>query len=78
MFLKVVNAAVCITEMSICPLMHHIPFWKAEVKANFLVPPQVSDLVIILNYRRAVEAFTKGGNLTLGGNATVAVGPVGR
>uniref|UniRef100_A0A3B4H0D7 SH3 domain-containing YSC84-like protein 1 n=1 Tax=Pundamilia nyererei TaxID=303518 RepID=A0A3B4H0D7_9CICH len=46
--------------------------------SNFLVPPQVSDLVIILNYRRAVEAFTKGGNLTLGGNATVAVGPVGR
>uniref|UniRef100_A0A674NAT7 SH3 and SYLF domain containing 1 n=1 Tax=Takifugu rubripes TaxID=31033 RepID=A0A674NAT7_TAKRU len=26
----------------------------------------------------AIEAFTKGGNLTLGGNLTVAVGPVGR
>lgn len=39
---------------------------------------QVSDLVIILNQRRAIEAFTKGGNLTLGGNCTVAVGPVGR
>lgn len=39
---------------------------------------QVSDLVIILNQRRAIEAFTKGGNLTLGGNATVAVGPLGR
>lgn len=39
---------------------------------------QVSDLVIILNQRRAIEAFTKGGNLTLGGNLTVAVGPVGR
>ncbi|XP_053444136.1 SH3 domain-containing YSC84-like protein 1 isoform X4 [Nycticebus coucang] len=38
----------------------------------------VSDLVIILNYDRAVEAFAKGGNLTLGGNLTVAVGPVGR
>ena len=39
---------------------------------------QVSDLVIILNQRRAVEAFTMGGNLTLGGNCTVAVGPMGR
>uniref|UniRef100_A0A8C5KHX4 SH3 domain-containing YSC84-like protein 1 n=1 Tax=Jaculus jaculus TaxID=51337 RepID=A0A8C5KHX4_JACJA len=39
---------------------------------------QVSDLVIILNYDRAVEAFAKGGNLTLGGNFTVAVGPLGR
>uniref|UniRef100_A0A8C6KYK4 SH3 and SYLF domain containing 1 n=1 Tax=Nothobranchius furzeri TaxID=105023 RepID=A0A8C6KYK4_NOTFU len=38
----------------------------------------VSDLVIILNQRRAIEAFTKGGNLTLGGNCTVAVGPLGR
>ncbi|KAK2493056.1 hypothetical protein MC885_009068 [Smutsia gigantea] len=36
------------------------------------------DLVIILNYDRAVEAFAKGGNLTLGGNFTVAVGPLGR
>ncbi|XP_042337047.1 SH3 domain-containing YSC84-like protein 1, partial [Plectropomus leopardus] len=42
------------------------------------VPPQVSDLVIILNQRRAVDAFAKGGNLTLGGNCTVAVGPMGR
>uniref|UniRef100_A0A8C2UR81 SH3 domain-containing YSC84-like protein 1 n=1 Tax=Chinchilla lanigera TaxID=34839 RepID=A0A8C2UR81_CHILA len=38
----------------------------------------VSDLVIILNYDKAVEAFAKGGNLTLGGNFTVAVGPMGR
>ncbi|KPP66089.1 hypothetical protein Z043_115448, partial [Scleropages formosus] len=38
----------------------------------------VSDLVIILNHRRAIDAFTKGGNLTLGGNCTVAIGPVGR
>uniref|UniRef100_A0A8D0G0T0 SH3 domain-containing YSC84-like protein 1 n=1 Tax=Strix occidentalis caurina TaxID=311401 RepID=A0A8D0G0T0_STROC len=38
----------------------------------------VSDLVIILNHERAVEAFAKGGNLTLGGNLTVAIGPLGR
>ncbi|XP_076834298.1 SH3 domain-containing YSC84-like protein 1 isoform X2 [Brachyhypopomus gauderio] len=37
-----------------------------------------SDFVIILNQRRAVEAFSKGGNLTFGGNCTVAVGPLGR
>uniref|UniRef100_A0A3Q2CP89 SH3 and SYLF domain containing 1 n=1 Tax=Cyprinodon variegatus TaxID=28743 RepID=A0A3Q2CP89_CYPVA len=33
---------------------------------------------MILNQRRAIDAFTKGGNLTLGGNCTVAVGPMGR
>ncbi|PWA33833.1 hypothetical protein CCH79_00017276 [Gambusia affinis] len=47
-----------------------------SLKAVYCV--QVSDLVIILNQRRAIEAFTKGGNLTLGGNCTVAVGPMGR
>lgn len=39
---------------------------------------QVTDFVIILNTRSAVEAFSKGGNLTLGGNFTIAVGPLGR
>ncbi len=39
---------------------------------------QVTDFVIILNKRAAIEAFSKGGNLTLGGNFTVAAGPVGR
>lgn len=34
--------------------------------------------MIILNHERAVEAFAKGGNLTLGGNLTVAIGPLGR
>ena len=34
--------------------------------------------MIILNKRSAVEAFSKGGNLTLGGNFTVAAGPLGR
>lgn len=48
------------------------------INSLFLWWPQVSDLVIILNQRRAIEAFTKGGNLTLGGNFTIAVGPMGR
>ena len=39
---------------------------------------QVTDFVIILNTKNAVDAFSKGGNLTLGGNFTVAVGPMGR
>ena len=39
---------------------------------------QVTDFVIILNTRSAVDAFSKGGNLTLGGNFTIAVGPLGR
>ena len=38
----------------------------------------MTDFVIILNKRAAVEAFSKGGNLTLGGNFTVAAGPMGR
>ena len=39
---------------------------------------QVTDFVIILNKRSAVDAFSKGGNLTLGGNFTIAAGPLGR
>ncbi|XP_004868358.1 SH3 domain-containing YSC84-like protein 1 isoform X3 [Heterocephalus glaber] len=50
----------------------------AGLGGGFEVGIEVSDLVIILNYDRAVEAFAKGGNLTLGGNFTVAVGPMGR
>ncbi|XP_029942419.1 SH3 domain-containing YSC84-like protein 1 [Salarias fasciatus] len=50
----------------------------AGLGGGFEIGVEVSDLVIILNQRRAIEAFTKGGNLTFGGNCTVAVGPVGR
>ncbi|XP_061745748.1 SH3 domain-containing YSC84-like protein 1 isoform X2 [Nerophis ophidion] len=50
----------------------------AGLGGGFEIGVEVSDLVIILNQRRAIDAFTKGGNLTLGGNCTVAVGPVGR
>ena len=34
--------------------------------------------MIILNKRAAVEAFSKGGNVTVGGNLTGAAGPLGR
>ena len=39
---------------------------------------QVTDFVIVLNSERAVNAFSKGGNVTLGADASVAAGPVGR
>jgi len=39
---------------------------------------QVTDFVIVLNNERAVRAFSKGGNVTLGADASVAAGPVGR
>ena len=39
---------------------------------------QVTDFVIVLNSEGAVNAFSKGGNVTLGADASVAAGPVGR
>src|SRR6266849_9452790 len=39
---------------------------------------QVTDFVIVLNTERAIQAFSKGGNVTLGADASVAAGPVGR
>jgi lipid-binding SYLF domain-containing protein len=39
---------------------------------------QVTDFVIVLNNDRAVAAFSKGGNITLGADASIAAGPVGR
>lgn len=39
---------------------------------------EVTDFILILNSHSAVEAFSKGTNVTLGGNLTVAAGPYGR
>ncbi|KAI8819352.1 uncharacterized protein EV422DRAFT_568784 [Fimicolochytrium jonesii] len=39
---------------------------------------ELTDFVIILNTKDAVRAFCHGGNITLGGNLSVAAGPVGR
>lgn len=38
----------------------------------------MTDFVIILNSRASLDAFSKGGNLTLGGNFSIAAGPLGR
>lgn len=39
---------------------------------------QVSEFIIVLNTQEAVNAFAKGGNVTLGANLSAAIGPVGR
>jgi lipid-binding SYLF domain-containing protein len=39
---------------------------------------QVSEYVIVLNTPEAVNAFSKGRNVTLGGNLSAAIGPIGR
>lgn len=39
---------------------------------------EVTDFVIVLNNEAAVRAFARGGNVNLGGDASVAAGPVGR
>ena len=46
--------------------------WGAQIGA------EVTDFVFVLNNRDAVRAFSKGGNVTLGADASVAAGPVGR
>jgi len=39
---------------------------------------QLTDFVFVLNNRAAVRAFSRGGNVTLGADVSVAAGPVGR
>ncbi len=39
---------------------------------------QITDFVFVLNSRAAVRAFSRDGNVTLGADASVAAGPVGR
>jgi lipid-binding SYLF domain-containing protein len=46
--------------------------WGLQVGA------EVTDFVIVLNNDAAVRAFARGGNVTLGADASVAAGPVGR
>ena len=45
---------------------------------GFQAGAEVAELVIILNTQEAVNAFAKGGNVTLGGALSVTAGPVGR
>jgi lipid-binding SYLF domain-containing protein len=45
---------------------------------GFQVGAQVTEYVMVLNTADAVEAFSKGANVALGGQLSVAAGPVGR
>jgi lipid-binding SYLF domain-containing protein len=45
---------------------------------GFQAGAEVAELVIVLNTAEAVDAFARGGNVTLGGALGVAAGPVGR
>jgi lipid-binding SYLF domain-containing protein len=46
--------------------------WGAQIGG------EVTDFVFVLNNRDAVRVFSRGGNVTLGADASVAAGPVGR
>ena len=48
------------------------------VGVGFQAGVDITEFVIILNTPAAVEAFAKQGNVTLGGNLSVAAGPLGR
>lgn len=48
------------------------------ISGGFEIGLELTDLVIVLNSRHALDSFCKGGNVTLGGNYSVAAGPVGR
>ena len=48
------------------------------VGAGGQIGAELTDFVIILNTKEAVKAFSMGGNITLGGNLSVAAGPIGR
>lgn len=46
--------------------------------AGLMAGVEQTEIIIVLNSRSAVKAFTLSGSLTLGANATLAAGPVGR
>eukprot|EP00047_Mylnosiga_fluctuans_P022936 m.129392 g.129392 ORF g.129392 m.129392 type:complete len:416 (+) comp9431_c0_seq2:417-1664(+) len=50
----------------------------AGIGGGFELGVEMTDFVIILNSDSAVDSFKKGSNVTLGGNMTVAIGPLGR
>jgi hypothetical protein len=50
----------------------------AGVSIGGQIGAELTEFVIILNTDDAVKAFSHGGNVTVGGNLSVAAGPVGR
>jgi len=65
----------CEREMSTPPKLHSEYY---GIFTFYICCTQVTDFVLILTCKSAVDAFSKGGNLTLGGNFTIAAGPHGR
>lgn len=45
---------------------------------GFQIGAQITDFVLVLNTDSAVEAFSKGSNVSLGGDLSISAGPVGR
>ncbi len=45
---------------------------------GFQIGAEITDFVIVLNSQDAVDAFSKGGNITLGADVSIAAGPIGR
>jgi lipid-binding SYLF domain-containing protein len=45
---------------------------------GFQIGAEVTDYVFVLNDAAAVRAFSRGGNITLGADASIAAGPMGR
>jgi len=45
---------------------------------GFQIGADVTDFVFVLNSPMAVDAFLKGGNVTIGGNLNATAGPIGR
>ncbi|KAJ3006183.1 UNVERIFIED_CONTAM: hypothetical protein HDU68_004232 [Siphonaria sp. JEL0065] len=50
----------------------------AGVGIGAMLGAEITDVVMVLNTDDAVNAFHKGENITLGGNLSVAAGPIGR
>jgi len=48
------------------------------IGVGFQAGVEVTEFVIVLNTQEAVNAFSQGGNVTLGAALSAAVGPVGR
>ncbi|KAG2229894.1 hypothetical protein INT48_001329 [Thamnidium elegans] len=48
------------------------------IGAGGQIGAELTDFVLVLNTKEAVKTFSQGGNVTLGGNVSVAAGPIGR
>ena len=52
--------------------------FRERIVGKVLRHTKVTDFLIVLNSRSAIRSFMSAGSLTLGGNLSLAVGPLGR